>query len=379
MNFQEESNKQELVVTTSSEVAVELTPEYVLSQIVKLFNMLNNTNTDKGKRDSIRGIWNTLTNIPMPKVLGTQLRQELEDIGFIGGANGSISTFKNIEQYRSLIPYAIFSEDSFIVPRLNEADMNSTELKMYKDAIEMGELIPRESEWAKKLEELNLSVPSEYKPNNITIIGAELLNLEERKIDLPEVTNFLPEGVSLIKYHNTAYLYVTTPCALELTLKNIPLMGIDIVPIFYQTFNGGVSVDPKEFPPCEDFPEGAYFEFFPEKEMALAITTVEAYIALIQRGIYQRYSDLEGWANNPIHSNDYYLHINHYFLPCIIDSPTMKQITFSLEHSVLPIISALDDIELLEFIKKDLPKVLTVQGDEMIISTLNKRIAEIKT
>jgi len=374
MNFQEESNEQKSVVVAT----IELTPEYVLSQIVKLFNMLNNTNVTKGKRDSIRGIWNTLTNIPMPKVVGTQLRQGLEDLGFIGGANGSITTFKNLEQYRSLIQYAIFSEDSFTVPQLNKDFMSSSELKMYQTATKMEETLPKESAWVKKLEELNLSVPN-YTQSTITIIGEELPNLEKINIDLPEVTNFLPDGASLIRYKNTAYLYVTTPCMMERTLNSLPLMGIDIVPIFYQTFQGGVSIDPKAFPPCEHFPQGAYFEFFPEKEMALAITTVEAYIALIQRDIYQKYSNLNEWANNSIHSNGYSLHINHYFLPCVIDSPTTEQIIFSLEHVILPIISALDDIELLEYIKKDLLKSLTVQGDELIISTLDKRIAELRT
>lgn len=374
MNFKEESNEQELITVASAAEAVELTAEYVLSQIVKLFNMLNNTNAPKGKRDSIRGIWATLTSIAMPKAVGTQLRHELEELGFVGGANGSIATFKDLEHYPCLIQYARFSEDSYTVPQLNEANLSSVELKIYKKAIEMQASLPQElSEWAKRLESLGLREPDlGLKGEYIQIVGEAFEDLEERIIDIPEVTKHLPEGARLIRYYNSAYLYVTTPCMLELTWKNLPLMGIDITPVFYQTFEGGKSIESKSYPPCEDLPEGAYFESFPEQEMALAITTVKAYIALIKKGIYQRYNVLEEW-------HDYKFHINYYFLPHIIDSPTIEEITEALESYILPVLCTFKDIEFLEFIKKDLPDVLSVQGEEIIISALDKRISELRT
>ena len=135
----------------------------------------------KVKEESIRGICNTLSNISMPKATGTQLRQELEELGFVGGANGSISTFKNLEQYRSLIQYAIFSEDSYSVPLLDKANMNPMELKLYNEASKMEEALPKESLWQKRLGELNLSIPPVYHPDNITIIGEPLFDIEEEK------------------------------------------------------------------------------------------------------------------------------------------------------------------------------------------------------
>ena len=54
MNFQEELKTQESAIVSATASTgtkpMEITPEYILSQIVKLFNMLNNINAVKGKR-----------------------------------------------------------------------------------------------------------------------------------------------------------------------------------------------------------------------------------------------------------------------------------------------------------------------------------------
>ena len=382
MNFQEEANAQEVVTVTDAKDN-ELTPEYVLSQIVKIFTMLKNTNAPKGKRYSIKGIWNTLTNIAMPKKIGTKLREELAGIGFIGGSNGSIATFKNLEQYRCLIPYAIFKGDTYMITDVYKDEMSPIELKMYKEAEKMEEKLPKESQWAKTLEKLdleqtNIGLHGEY----IQVIGEPLQDLEDIKVDIPEVTRFLPEGASLIKYRNTAYLYVTTPCILELTLKNLQFMEIDITPVFYQTFEGGVNLQTdikygeetgkKSFPPCEDLPRGSHFESFPDYEMALAISSTQAYVSLIEKGIYQRWSEIEEW-------NEYIVYINHYFLPCVIDSPTADEAKEQIEKYVLPVLCALENIETLIFIIDDLPKISTIAIDGTILATLDKRLNELKS
>lgn len=382
MNFQEEANAQEVVTVTDAKDN-ELTPEYVLSQIVKIFTMLKNTNAPKGKRYSIKGIWNTLTNIAMPKKIGTKLREELEGIGFIGGSNGSIATFKNLEQYRCLIPYAIFKGDTYMITDVYKDKMSPIELKMYKEAEKMEEKLPKESQWSKRLEKLdleqtNIGLHGEY----IQVVGEPLEDLESIQVDIPEVTRFLPEGASLIKYRNTAYLYVTTPCMLELTLKNLQFMEIDITPIFYQTFEGGVNfktdikygeeTGKKSFPPCEDLPRGSHFESFPDYEMALAINSFEAYISLIKKGIYQRWNEIEDWG-------DYGVYINHYFLPSTFDGLTDNEAKERIQIYILPAISDIEDIELLEFIKIDLPEVLTVKGEDLILAIIDYRLDELKS
>ncbi len=350
----------------------EVTPEYVKSQIVHLFKYLMIMMVAMGKRNSIRGLWTSLTNIPMPKATGTELREELKVLEFKAGANGSIPIFADIDQYRGLVYFGVFNDDcsAYCIPKLDESVMNPTELDMYKHARGQFLALPKESAWEKRVQELGLEIPDRFE--DMCITGDPIDRLEDMKIVIPEVTNFLPENVHLIEFRGSPYLYVTTRCALQLTLESIILMQIDIVPTFYQTFNGGTFSGDESFRPCEDLPEGAYFEHFPDHEMALAITTTEAYISLIEKGIYQRYNTIEKWK-------DYSIHINHSFLPHIIESPTMDEIIKALESYILPALLTLRDVELLEYIKKDLLKVITVDAEEIIVTALDERLGQLNS
>ncbi len=377
MNFKEESTNQESTTVRvtasvpSSAKPKEIIPEYVKSQIVNLFKYLMIIMAAMGKRGSIRGLWTSLTNIPLPKATGTELREELNVLGFKAGANGSIPIFADIDQYRWLVYFGIFNDDcsAYTVPELDESVMNPIELGMYKHARDQFLALPKESAWEKRVQELGLKIPDRFE--DMVITGEPISNLEDIKIAIPEVTDFLPENAHLIKYKSAPYLYVTTPCALKLTLENIRLMQIDIVPMYYKTFEGGTSsVDHEAFPPCEDLPKGAYFESFPEHEMALAITTPEAYISLIKKGIYQRYSTIEEW-------NGYSININYYFLPAVYDSLIPHEVKVIFKDRVLPVICTLDDMELLEYIKKDLISVTTADAEDTIISVIDKRISDL--
>lgn len=370
MNFQVETQEQ---VTGS--LPIEATPEYISSQIVKLFNLLNNTGALMGKRESMVGIWKRLTNIQMPKAIGTELRQELEDLGFIGGANGSIPAFKDLEKYRGLVHYGIFTDTEFTVPELDETDMSSAELTMYKEACAMRPSLPKESLWEKRLNEFGLRIPSEYNDFNITKTGHPIQHLERKKLDIPEVTDYLPEDATLIQQNETAYIYVTTPCALKLTLKNIPLMPIDIVPIFYKTFHGGIPIeatgknileDTTVYPPCEDVHFSSYFGKN-NGEKFLDIQSVDAYIYLVKRGVYQKYHQMTE------QEGDKFFIMRSYILDGS-DNPTASDVIEDLESGIFKHLDGIKDIATLEFMKKDLIDTVAVDVDEYITEIIDARI-----
>ena len=378
MNFNNELNQtqeQELAVFATSQQPIEIKPEYISTQIVKLFNMLNNDNAPIGKRDSIIGIWKSLTNIHMPKAIGTQLRKELENIGFKGSANSSISTFKDLESYKGLVQYAIFTDTSYKVPKLDETYMSSAELTMYKEACDIQSSLPIESDWERRLKEYGLSLPSEYNDVSITVTGQEIEYIERKKLDIAEVTDYLPEDTFLIEYRNTAYIYVTTPCAMKMTLKNISLMPIDIIPIFYKTFKGGTFSDEeleaeKEdttvYPPCEDLHIDSFFSGCDEDKF-LEIQTAEAYIYLIKRGVYQKYNQLSEY-----NGDNFYI-IRSYLLDGF-EKPSADEVKADLESGVFIYLDSITDIATLEFIKKDLIDTAPVKVDDFITEVIDAKI-----
>lgn len=372
MNFNNEAKNSSTSKTINLK-PVEIVPEYIALQIVKLFKYLQIKMVTLSKKDSIRGLWTSLTNIPMPKAVGTQLRSELDELGFEGSANGNIPIFKDIGKYKGVIYYGIFNDDcsDYNIPEFDENDMNQTELNMYKEVREPFLALSKNDSWKQKLAEFGLAPIKIFTENNITIIGEPLSNLEALKLDIPEITDFLPENASLIRYSGTAYFYVTTPCAMEIAYKNRKYMSFDMPPVFYQTFDGGIAPkaeneDMATYPPCEDTHYAGFFTQHDE-DRCLEIQTSEAYVYLVKKGVYQKYYQLDTLGRYDFFIMRGYL-IHDYDI-------SAEDVKLDLTYHLFPLLDSIKDIETLEFIKQDLIATVCVRVDDFITSEIDSKIA----
>ena len=379
MNYTEEMHQKDAQNETqlSTTTPVEITAEYIERQIFALFLYLKMIGAFAGAKKSMIGIWKLLTNIPMPRAIGSNLRKNLINNGFEEAANGSLQTFKNFEQYKDLVLFAKIGTDTFTVPELDTTNMTSYELSLYESAREKYLALPKEDAFDAKLKELGLTIPV-FNESNIVIKGPELENLEEKCLDIPEITDFLPKDAQLINYKGHPYFYVTTRCAQDIILKRLTLMKTEMPPIFYTTFAGGtwteeeLNAKQKFYPPCEDFPKGAEFESFPAKEFALAIHTPEAYVSLIKMGTYQRYNTETEWYQ-------YRFSINNYFILSGLDQPSDDEVKVELVNNIFPVLETITDIQILKFIQQDLTSIVAVNVDDFIISAIDKMIADLPT
>ena len=374
MNFKEETTITTNDTNTSTGVvAPAITAEYIAKQLVSTVTYLKETGAPMGKKFSMVKIWGQVTNLTLPKALGSEIRQELEEQGLVAGKNGNIPIFKDLGNYQSLVYYANFNGAIYTVPKLDTSNMSAYELSLYEDARAKFEALPKEDLLDKRLNELGLALPV-FNQDTITITGKAIKDIDSKLLDIPEVTQYLPAGVELIVYNNSPYFYVTTRCQMEMVLKALSNMELDMPLLFYKTFSGEIWTDNelkagrKSYPPCEDLPEGAEFESFPEQEFALAIHTSEAYITLIERGIYQRYYNKSEW-------NKYQFHINHYFLPSPINNATKEDVIDNLVNTVFPALDAVKKSTTLEFIKDDLIANVAHAVDDFIIETIDKKIS----
>ncbi|QOY52477.1 hypothetical protein [Candidatus Sulfurimonas baltica] len=384
MNFKEELTAQEPIVSESVTVKqtmvsngiqkIELTVEYIASQILLLFTMLKSINAPMGQRYSMKSLWQLLSNIPMPKATGTELRKELEELGFVAGANGSIPTFADLENCRGLIQFAIFDNDSYIIPKLDTTNMNPSDLELYTKTYAEFALNFKTSEWEDTVKKIGLTLPDEYNPENITIYGEELEDLEDRKLTMPEVTDFLPEDAYLIAYTGHPYFYVTTRQALAHSLKAIALIPMDIVPIFYQTFNGGTWTEQEleagkkqdvTYPFGEYLPKGAQFEML-DGDFWLSIFTITAYLVLIKTRLYQKYIAIDNTGGHRFDVVTYN----------IFHEQTEETFAYNCEHHIFPFISKEIDASVLLFLKEDLVQNLEIDTT-LIAKVIDQKIASL--
>lgn len=341
---------------TANEIAISntaITAEHIVEQIPKLVKYLQEKNIHTGPRLSAKGIFQLFSNIAFPKALSTQLRKDLEGLGLVGGANGNIPFYKITEHYIALVMFAIFTGNSYEVPKL-DIETIEPQIDMYKALYSLYNEGRHESLWKNKMNELGLSeVQIDNDGSNICIVGEPIQSINKLIIDFPLITDSLPHGSYLINYQGSPRFYVENRCALKLTLQNISLMPVDVGAFFYQIFDSGTwtqeeldnnKEDAHVFPDCENIHKDSFFTSDSDNSW-FEIQTVEAYILSLRTGVYQKYSNI-----TELNGKDFFIMKSY-----LCDRPDQTEADErELLVNIFSHLFLIKDSELLELIRDDL-------------------------
>jgi len=291
MDFNEEINKNNESNVISLPIAQ--SADTMGKQILCLYGFLQSIGIGLLKKDSMKGIYEKLTSKSMPKAVGIDTRRKLMDMGIQVATNSSLETFENLQQYQPLIKYASFSDDcrSFSILDIDTNSFSSYDLKVYNKAKKMEKTLnPSNSEFSDFLESKNLRTATHRGIS--CIIGPIIQNLDSVVLNYKDLNDRLPRNACLIEYQGSPFIYVESPCdlALSLRVKGLPIIN------FYRTFEGGLPIAGD--PLCEDLPKHTFFDVIDGEILLLIVGGIEDYYLLVQRGIHQKYSNLDTYDSS---------------------------------------------------------------------------------
>lgn len=352
MDFKNENNN-------SSNNNIKQTEEELGSQIIKLYIFKKNNQEHPTKRDSMMGITHKLTGQSFSALVKMQTKGGILEAGYEEAKNSSLPSFENSEKYRGLIYFANFNEDctKFTIINVNKDNLTPLQLEQYNEAVKMEKELNTHSDLAIYMQKNGFTYP-EITKYTVEIVGKPLDDLSNRLINYGNINDKLPEDAYFINYRGTPYIYVTTQKAYRIVVHYLKYISDEIIPIFYKTFNDGIGMPEEtvlEFPPAVLFPNGSDF-WSNDETYVLEISSITAYYILVQRKIYQKYVDIDTWANG----KDFTISIN-------FDTDNFEKI--------IPLIDEENDLEVLNYLKENSIPYITDTAKNNLLSIIEDRIS----